>query len=140
MKIFVVAGFLAVSLQGCASIVSGSTESLSIETKSPTGTEVSGASCKMTNDKGTWFVATPGSVSVHRSLADLTILCTKESFQPTTTVTPSTTKAMAFGNILFGGLIGTGVDIASGAAYDYPTLIPVQMTPIPTDSHPTDSH
>jgi hypothetical protein len=84
----------------------------------------------MTNDKGTWFVATPGSVSIHRSLSDLTILCSKDSFQPATNVTPSSTKAMAFGNILFGGIIGTGVDVASGAAYDYPDLISVLMTPV----------
>jgi len=30
---------------------------------------------------------------------------------------------MAAGNIVFGGLIGVGVDIATGAAYDYPALI-----------------
>jgi hypothetical protein len=34
---------------------------------------------------------------------------------------------MAFGNILFGGIIGVGVDTATGAAYDYPTLITVQL-------------
>jgi phosphoketolase len=31
------------------------------------------------------------------------------------------------GNILFGGPIGAGVDMASGAAYDYPNLITVMM-------------
>ena len=35
---------------------------------------------------------------------------------------------MAFGNILIGGVIGVGVDVATGAAYDYPDLITVQMT------------
>jgi phosphoketolase len=39
----------------------------------------------------------------------------------------SSTKGMAFGNILFGGPIGAGVDMASGAAYDYPNLITVMM-------------
>ena len=39
----------------------------------------------------------------------------------------SSTKAMAFGNILFGGFIGVGVDAATGAAYDYPELILVDM-------------
>ena len=34
---------------------------------------------------------------------------------------------MAFGNILFGGVIGAGVDIATGAAYDYPELIVVEV-------------
>lgn len=39
----------------------------------------------------------------------------------------SSTKAMAFGNIIFGGVIGAGVDVATGAAYDYPTMITVLM-------------
>jgi hypothetical protein len=34
---------------------------------------------------------------------------------------------MAFGNILFGGFIGAGVDMSTGAAYDYPDLIHVAM-------------
>ncbi len=85
----------------------------------------------MTNDKGTWFVTTPGSVSVHRSLDDLTLVCTKDGFAPATDVEKSSTKGMAFGNILFGGLIGTAVDVSTGAAYDYPTLISVPVVPAP---------
>ena len=85
----------------------------------------------MTNDKGTWFVATPGTVAVHRSMTDLSILCTKESFQPASNVAPSSTKGMVFGNLLFGGIIGVGVDAATGAAFDYPALIPVFMIPLP---------
>ncbi|MDH4481479.1 MAG: hypothetical protein QE279_02085 [Rhodoferax sp.] len=34
---------------------------------------------------------------------------------------------MAFGNIIFGGVIGAGVDISTGTAYDYPSLIVVMM-------------
>jgi hypothetical protein len=34
---------------------------------------------------------------------------------------------MAFGNIIFGGIIGGAIDAGSGAAYDYPPLITVLM-------------
>jgi hypothetical protein len=34
---------------------------------------------------------------------------------------------MAFGNILFGGVIGAGVDVYNGAAYDYPNLLNIEM-------------
>jgi hypothetical protein len=122
---------IGLALQGCASIVSGSTQSLSVETKSAEGIAVIGASCKMTNDKGTWFTNTPGSVALHRSADDLTVICTKDTFVPGTSIVKSETKGMAAGNILFGGLIGVGVDIASGAAFDYPTLITVPMTANP---------
>jgi hypothetical protein len=93
-----------------------------------------GASCQLTNDKGTWFVATPGTVSIHRSYSDLTSICTKEGFQTSNAATPSGTKGIAFGNILLGGIIGGGVDAATGAAYDYPALISIlmiQSTPTP---------
>ena len=44
-----------------------------------------------------------------------------------TVAVKSSTKAMAFGNVLFGGVIGVGVDTVSGAAYDYPNVVTVQM-------------
>jgi hypothetical protein len=34
---------------------------------------------------------------------------------------------MAFGNIIFGGIIGAGIDMGNGSAYDYPNLITVSM-------------
>ena len=41
---------------------------------------------------------------------------------------------MAIGNIIFGGVIGAGVDISTGAAYDYPNLIVVNMSSDATQS------
>jgi hypothetical protein len=55
------------------------------------------------------------------------VRCEKAGFQPGITAAKSTTKGMAFGNILFGGLIGAAVDAGSGAAYDYPSLIDVEL-------------
>ena len=111
---------------GCASIVTGHDQTLSVETKSR-GAQVTGAQCKLANDKGTWFVTTPGSVTVRRSYDALHVSCEKEGYAPGNYATDSSTKAMAFGNILFGGLIGAGVDVATGAAYDYPGLISFEM-------------
>lgn len=112
---------------GCASIVTGHNQSVSVETRSKQGQTLAGASCKLTNDKGTWFVTSPGSVTVRRSYDDLLVSCEKEGQDPGLASVKSFTKGMAFGNIVFGGLIGAGVDVASGAAYDYPTLITVIM-------------
>lgn len=63
---------------------------------------------------------------VHRSLADLKLSCEKDGSPPGLANVKSNTKAMAFGNAVFGGLIGVGVDIASGAAFDYPDLVQVE--------------
>ena len=112
-------------LSGCASIVSGVNQSVTVDTPG-----CAGASCKLTNDKGTWAVTTPGSVVVHRAYGPLTVVCTKgtDPAATATTTVNSSTKGMAFGNILFGGIIGAGVDAGTGAAYDYPNSILVPMT------------
>lgn len=100
------------------------------------------AICKLSNDKGTWFVTTPGSVVVNRSYNDLIVRCEKEGVEPGLVTAKSSTKGMAFGNILFGGIIGAGVDISTGAAYDYPPLFTVEMgemrvlTPPPAADQP----
>lgn len=115
-----------VVLPGCASIVSGHNQSVSVETRH-NGAAITGANCKLSNDKGAWFVTTPGSAVVRRSADDIAVRCDKEGVQPGIASVKSSTKGMAFGNILFGGVIGAGVDIASGAAFDYPPLFSVEM-------------
>lgn len=104
-------------MSGCASIVSGSQQSISVETSPETG-----AACQLKNDKGDWFVpATPGSVTVHRSYKDMHIDC-KKNKKTGSKVVKSSTKAMVFGNAIIGGAIGAAVDVGTGAAYDYPSL------------------
>ena len=111
------------SLAGCASIVNGTNQSVSVNTGA-----VNGATCALENSKGKWYIPnTPGSVVVNRSFSDLAVNCSKKGFRPTYKQVASKTKAMAFGNIVFGGVIGAGVDIADGAAYDYPTDINVPL-------------
>jgi hypothetical protein len=111
---------------GCASIVNGQNESVSVEARGDSG-PVAGATCSLSNDKGKWFVTTPGSTTVHRSANDMEVRCEKSPLDPGVAMVKSNVKGMAFGNILFGGFIGAGVDMATGAAYDYPTLISVVM-------------
>jgi len=132
---------LSVSMlgSGCASIVSGHNQSVSVETRSKQGQAVMSANCKLSNNKGTWFVTSPGSVTVSRSFEDLLVNCEKENQEPGLATVKSSTKAMAFGNIIFGGVIGAGVDVATGAAYDYPTMITVLMgEKISIDTPPAD--
>lgn len=110
------------SLSGCASITTGSNQSISINTYPETG-----ALCELTNDKGRWFLnSTPGALVVHRSYSDLNVICTKGT-KIGNIIIKSTTKAMAFGNVLMGGIIGGAADVATGAAYDYPADISVQI-------------
>lgn len=116
----------AVLCTGCASIVSGHNQSVSVKT-TVDGANVDGAKCSLSNDKGSWYATTPASVVVRRSFQDLVVACSLANADPASLSVKSSTQAMAFGNILFGGVIGASVDIASGAAYDYPNLISVPM-------------
>jgi hypothetical protein len=126
MRMLCLAAIPFVSLSGCASIVNGQTQVVSVKTLVQ-GAEIGKADCTMLNNKGTWYVTTPGTVSVHRSYQDLHVTCKKDGMDPGTATVKSSTKGMAYGNILFGGVIGAGVDAGTGAAYDYPQLISVTM-------------
>ena len=111
-------GLLTGALTGCASIVSGHQQSVSVSTD-----PVKGAKCTLENNKGSWDVpSTPGNVTVKRSYENLNIECKKKGYGRAHKTVSSSTKAMAFGNILIPGLavVGGAVDVASGAAYDYP--------------------
>jgi len=114
-------------LTSCASIVTGLSQSLSVETVAPDGDDVIGANCKLGNDKGNWTVNTPGTITVVRSYKDLNVYCTKDGFGQGSIAVQSSTQTMAAGNILFGGPIGAGVDAATGAAFDYPSSIKVLL-------------
>jgi hypothetical protein len=114
------------SLTGCASIVSGTSQVVSVETLHTSG-NVAGATCKLENDKGVYYVTTPGTVTVHRAYGDMNVKCEKAGFDAGLATVKSSTKGMMAGNIVFGGFIGAGVDAASGAAYDYPALFQVMM-------------
>lgn len=123
-------------LTGCASIVGGQIQSLSVRAEAPGNPSVEGAVCDLSNDKGTWYLTTPGSAAVQRSFQDLVVRCRKDGYAPGETLAPSTTKSLAFGNVLFGGLIGVGVDVATGAAYDYPNELIVLLAPRFADATP----
>jgi hypothetical protein len=109
---------LIFNLYGCASIVSGQSQIVSVSTPFCPDAE-----CTLTNPEGTYYVKTPGTLSIDREYDDLTVACKKEGFQPSNISVSSSTKGMAFGNILLGGVIGAGVDMGTGAAYDYPSEI-----------------
>lgn len=120
-RISLLVALLAVS--GCASITTGQHQIVSVDTPN-----CPSASCTLTNKDGTYYVSsTPGTVSVNRACGKLTVACSVEGEPDSIITVSSSIKAMAFGNIIFGGLIGAGVDTATGAACQYPSLIPVPM-------------
>ena len=111
MKISIIAVLVALgtALSGCATIVQGSTQTVSVNT-----TPGDGAKCDLTNSEGVWYITTPGSAMVHKTKNDLTILCKKDGFTDAKQVVAAKFGGTRAGNVLAGGLIGIAVDAASG--------------------------
>ena len=135
-KLTTLAGLLAAGalLSGCASIVNGTSESIAITTPPTTG-----ATCELSNGVGTWTVTSPGAVTVDRSKHDAQITCKKDGFQDASATIPSDFEGWTLGNLLIGGVIGIGVDAATGAMHNYPHAFAVPMTAVPTASAPADT-
>ncbi len=87
---------------------------------------INGANCTLTNDKGQWFVQTPGSTVIQKSTQDLMIVCKKDRHFGNATYS-SKSNGGVWGNILVGGLIGYAVDSSTGAGFDYPSNMNVLM-------------
>jgi hypothetical protein len=113
-------------LVGCATITKGTTQTIAIDTPG-----VPGAKCTIQTPSGPRDLATPGNVTLDKGSAALPITCTKECYLMGSSMIPSNTESMAAGNVILGGVIGLGVDAATGAMNKYPDLMTVAMTPDP---------
>ncbi len=117
----------ATLVTGCASVTGSPNQNVTLRTQTLEGSEIAGARCELVNNKGLWFVQTPGSVRVHRSNDDLQVVCHRPGLAPGRAAVVSETKGTMFGNIILGGAIGALIDHSNGSAYEYPPLIEVVM-------------
>jgi hypothetical protein len=115
---------VGLALAGCATIVKGTSQIIAVDTPG-----VPGAMCTITTQSGPQGVTTPGTITLAKASAALPISCTKECYLTGQSIIPSNTEAMTAGNVIFGGVIGLGVDAASGAMNKYPDMVTVAMTP-----------
>jgi hypothetical protein len=122
MTRIVVAIIALLSTAACSTITEGTTQSLAVMTP-----DAPSANCTLTTPKHTWFVRTPGSVTIEKSNDDIAIVCRKEGYANGVATLPSNFEGMTWGNIIFGGIIGVGVDAASGAMHEYPTSVSIYM-------------
>jgi hypothetical protein len=126
MRFVVPALLCAFALAACASITKGTTQVVAVNTPG-----VAGATCTLTSEAiGSQVVVTPGAVTLEKSKESVAVKCTKECYIDGGGVIASNMEAMTAGNIILGGVIGLGVDAASGAMNKYTPEIQVVMTPI----------
>lgn len=106
-------------LGGCATITSGTSQTIAVETLK-NDQPIVGANCKITTDKGAWNVVTPATFEIPKSSSDARIVCEKEGEPKGEAVAQSSFKSNTVGNVLIGGIIGIGVDAMTGAMWAYP--------------------
>ena len=123
---------LVVALTGCASVTGSSDQTLSVQAFAG-NEQVQGVVCELENDKGKWFVTTPGTVQIDRSYEDLIVICKKEGHETGTVNVVSGAGGSVAGNVGLAllipvvGIVGAIVDHSSGATYKYPTNVQVYM-------------
>ena len=111
------------TLTACASTTADSYQGIAITTTPP------GALCTAKNDAGQSSLAqTPGTISVKRAFAPLTIQCAKRGYATAQITLEAQTRNRAFGNILLGGVPALA-DAYTGDGYEYaPAEVVLKLT------------
>lgn len=114
----------ALGLGACSTIIEGTSQTIAVSS-SP-----SGAHCEGTRDGTEIFEidTTPSSVTVQKTKDDILLRCTLRGYQPASQFLHSGIATGTYGNIIAGGLIGWGVDSATGADNEYPASVNVTFS------------
>jgi hypothetical protein len=111
---------------GCASITGSRNQPISVTTTHE-GKPITGAYCTLVNDKGTFYVNTPGTVTILKAYGDMSATCKKEESHVGVSVFQSASEGAVWGNIIAGGIIGYAVDAGTGAGFSYPPTLNIEM-------------
>jgi hypothetical protein len=114
---------------GCSTIIEGRNQTITVNTNPPD------AHCTL-NRNGSPIAEiseTPGSVLIEKTKYDITIVCKKSGYEEANYFNKSGVAGATIGNVLAGGLIGWGIDSATGADNKYDS--PVNITLVPKEKH-----
>ncbi len=114
----------ALLTSACASIIDGTSQTLTINTTPE------GADCALNREGRTIgrIEPTPGSVVVEKTKHDIFVECNKQGYHTAKFINESGTAGATWGNIAAGGLIGWGVDSASGADNKYTEIMNISLS------------
>lgn len=104
-------------LSGCASFLHGDMQQVRVTVLCKD--RVVPAACAAQNAKGVWHFQAPAALSVHKDLTSLQIVCRSLYFSEIKATVPSRLNLSTAGNLLVGGLVGSGIDLYKGAAFAY---------------------
>jgi hypothetical protein len=123
----VAACLASTGMSACATLTKGTTQPVAINTPG-----VQGAECTLVSSSiGTKVVQTPATIVLDKGQAAIAVTCRKQCYQDGVGIIASNTEAMSAGNIVFGGVVGLGVDAVSGAMNKYNADNQIAMVPIP---------
>ena len=112
-------------LAGCATLTRGTTQTVAINTPG-----AHGAVCTLISPSvGTQTITTPGVVTLAKGASAVSIRCSKECYSDGTGVLASNMDGITAGNVVFGGVVGVGVDAATGAMNQYAPQADIVMAP-----------
>jgi len=111
------------SVTGCATVVNGTTQKIPVASDPPAADVIV---------DGALVGQTPTSVVLKRN-TDHLVTVQKAGYEPRTTPVVKDVGGAVWGNVLAGGVIGWGVDAASGAQYKLvPSTVSVALVPVST--------
>lgn len=116
---------VGMGLLGCATVTKGTDQLVYIDTPG-----YAGANCTLTSKGigGYRQIVTPANIELPKSRRDIAVKC-EHPCGTGSGMIMSNMEAMTAGNIVLGGVIGLGVDAASGAMNKYSAMNQIVMTP-----------
>ena len=125
VRAVIAAGLLA-GLASCSTVIEGKSQELTINSVP------AGADCAVTR-KGVVLgrvTLTPGTVTIEKNRHDINIVCHKPGYETAGFYNESDVAAAAFGNVVIGGVVGGGVDLATGSANKYTSEVTGVLPPL----------
>jgi hypothetical protein len=113
---------LPLLLSACSTIIEGHSQEIMVNTSPP------GASCVLTRHDETLgtISPTPGAMYLEKTKYDITITCKKAGYDTATYLNHSGEDGVVLGNMIMGGVVGWGIDSATGSDNKYTS--PVNIT------------
>ena len=125
MKIKAMTVAAALAMTGCASITTGTTDDVLVQTS---GCDEGKIECTLTNKDNNVHVRAGRTATLEKGKKNIIINCeSRDGSAEGSAVMRSQYQAMNAGNILIGGGVGIIVDAATGAMWKWPATVTVPM-------------